>query len=194
MDILNSYIELIYGFDITDNYVRNQITRVIGYLQDNKYTDEEIMHYLIHNGPVISDDMFTTLTQCVVYYNNELVIESPAPIWHPEKQNSTVAYYREPKCNFTMDDLLNLYYSNLKVPYELQDKKRDAGAFEHMLNKYKFKEFTTLDYIVTLIKLSADNNETAISPFSLEKYNEEAYNMLTTLAQYAKTTIIWREK
>ena len=55
MDILNNYIELIYGFEVKDPYVINQITRVIGYLKDNDYTDDEIMHYLLHNGPVIGE-------------------------------------------------------------------------------------------------------------------------------------------
>lgn len=194
MDILHDYIELVYGFELTDSYTLNQITRVIGYLKDNKYKDEDIMRYLLHNGPVISENLFNTLTQCTIYYNNELVIESAAPIWHPEKQDSVSEYYREPKCNFTMNDLLDLYYTNLKVPYELQDRKRDGGAFEHMLNKYKFKTFTTLDYVVTLIKIATDNEESIVSPFSLEKYNKEAYDMLNNLSLYAKTRIVWRVK
>ena len=194
MDILHNYIELVYGFELTDSYTLNQITRVIGYLKDNRYTDEDIMRYLLHNGPVISENLFNTLTQCTIYYNNELVIESAAPIWHPEKKDSVSEYYREPKCNFTMNDLLDLYYINLKVPYELQDRKRDGGAFEHMLNKYKFKTFTTLDYVVTLIKIATDNEESVVSPFSLEKYNKEAYDMLNNLSLYAKTRIVWRVK
>ena len=96
MDILNNYIELIYGFEVTDPYIINQITRVIGYLKDNNYTDDEIMHYLLHNGPVIGEALFNTLTDCIPYINNELSIESPAPVWHPEKGNVDHKYYREP--------------------------------------------------------------------------------------------------
>ena len=33
MDILHDYIELVYGFELTDSYTLNQITRVIGYLK-----------------------------------------------------------------------------------------------------------------------------------------------------------------
>ena len=194
MDILNDYIELVYGFELTDMYTINQITRVLGYLKDNRYNDEDIMHYLLRNGPVISDVLFNGLTKCVVYYNNELVIESKAPVWHPEKGTDTTAYYREPRCNFSINDLLDMYYSKLKIPYELQDRKRDTGAFNHMLNKYKFTNFTSLDYIVTLIKLAEENEMVVSEPFDINEYNTEAYNMLSTLAQYNKTNIVWRNK
>ena len=194
MDILNNYIELIYGFEVTDPYIINQITRVIGYLKDNNYTDEEIMHYLLHNGPVIGEVLFNTLTDCVVYYNNELVIESKVPTWHPEKGESITEYYREPKCRFTINDLLDIYYTKLKVPYELQDRKRDGGAFTHLLDKYRFKQFTSLDFIITMIKLAEENNESSSSVFNIEKYTDEAFNTLMTLVQYNKTGIIWRSK
>ena len=160
----------------------------------NNYTDEEIMHYLLHNGPVIGEMLFNTLTDCVVYYNNELVIESKAPTWHPEKGEFISEYYREPKCRFTINDLLDMYYTKLKVPYELQDRKRDGGAFTHLLDKYRFKQFTSLDFIITMIKLAEENNESSSSVFNIEKYTDEAFNTLMTLVQYNKTGIIWRSK
>lgn len=194
MDILNNYIELMYGFEVTDSYIINQITRIIGYLKDNSYSDDEIMHYLLHNGPVIRESLFNTLTDCVLYYNNELVVESKAPTWHPEKEETTTEYYREPRCRFTMNDLLDMYYTKLKVPYELQDRKRDGGALTHLLDKYKFKYFTSLDFIVTMIKLAEENNESPSSVFNIEKYTDEAFNLLNTLAQYNKISIVWRNK
>ena len=194
MDILNNYIELIYGFEVKDPYVINQITRVIGYLKDNDYTDDEIMHYLLHNGPVIGEALFNTLTKCVLYHNSELVIEPTAPIWHPEKGYEAVKYYREPRCRFTMDDLLDMFYTKIKVPHELQDRKRDSGAFRHLLEKYNFKYFTSLDFVITKIKLSEELGVCSTSVFEIEKYADKALEMLTESVENNKLSIIWRDK
>ena len=194
MDILNNYIELIYGFEVKDPYVINQITRVIGYLKDNDYTDDEIMHYLLHNGPVIGEALFTTLTKCVLYHNSELVIEPTAPIWHPEKGYEAVKYYREPRCRFTMDDLLDMFYTKIKVPHELQDRKRDSGAFRHLLEKYNFKYFTSLDFVITMIKLAEEYGVCSTNVFEIEKYADKALEMLTESVENNKLSIIWRDK
>ena len=194
MDILNNYIELIYGFEVKDPYVINQITRVIGYLKDNDYTDDEIMHYLLHNGPVIGEALFNTLTKCVLYHNSELVIEPTAPIWHPEKGYEAVKYYREPRCRFTMDDLLDMCYTKIKVPHELQDRKRDSGAFRHLLEKYNFKYFTSLDFVITMIKLAEEYGVCSTNVFEIEKYADKALEMLTESVENNKLSIIWRDK
>lgn len=194
MDILNNYIELIYGFEVKDPYVINQITRVIGYLKDNDYTDDEIMHYLLHNGPVIGEALFNTLTKCVLYHNSELVIEPTAPIWHPEKGYEAMKYYREPRCRFTMDDLLDMFYTKIKVPYELQDRKRDSGAFRHLLEKYNFKYFTSLDFVITMIKLAEEFGVCSTNVFEIEKYADKALEMLTESVENNKLSIIWRDK
>ena len=194
MDILNNYIELIYGFEVKDPYIINQITRVIGYLKDNDYTDDEIMHYLLHNGPVIGEALFNTLTKCVLYHNSELVIEPTAPIWHPEKGYEAVKYYREPRCRFTMDDLLDMFYTKIKVPYELQDRKRDSGAFRHLLEKYNFKYFTSLDFVITMIKLAEEFGVCSTNVFEIEKYADKALEMLTESVENNKLSIIWRDK
>ena len=194
MDILNNYIELIYGFEVKDPYVINQITRVIGYLKDNDYTDDEIMHYLLHNGPVIGEALFNTLTKCVLYHNSELVIEPTAPIWHPEKGYEAMKYYREPRCRFTMDDLLDMFYTKIKVPHELQDRKRDSGAFRHLLEKYNFKYFTSLDFVITMIKLAEEYGVCSTSVFEIEKYADKALEMLTESVENNKLSIIWRDK
>ena len=194
MDILNNYIELIYGFEVKDPYVINQITRVIGYLKDNDYTDDEIMHYLLHNGAVIGEALFNTLTKCVLYHNSELVIEPTAPIWHPEKGYEAMKYYREPRCRFTMDDLLDMFYTKIKVPHELQDRKRDSGAFRHLLEKYNFKYFTSLDFVITMIKLAEEYGVCSTSVFEIEKYADKALEMLTESVENNKLSIIWRDK
>ena len=194
MDILNNYIELIYGFEVKDPYIINQITRVIGYLKDNDYTDDEIMHYLLHNGPVIGEALFNTLTKCVLYHNSELVIEPTAPIWHPEKGYEAVKYYREPRCRFTMDDLLDMFYTKIKVPHELQDRKRDSGAFRHLLEKYNFKYFTSLDFVITMIKLAEEFGVCSTNVFEIEKYADKALEMLTESVENNKLSIIWRDK
>lgn len=195
MDIKNRYITIAYGYEIDDPDVLNSITKIIGYLQDNEYTDNEILHYLICTGPYISDKLFNGLTNYeTVYYNNELVIESDAPVWHPENGNLDRTYYREPRCSFYIEDLLNLFYDKLKVPVELRDKKRDIGGLNHLLNKYKFSKFSTVDFIITLIKIAEDNELRTCNVFDIEQYADEAYDMFMYLVNSNRTRMIWRVK
>ena len=195
MDIKNRYITIAYGYEVEDPIILNSITKVIGYLQDNGYTDKEILHYLVCTGPYISDKLFNGLTNCdTVYYNNELVIESDAPVWHPENGNMDRIYYREPRCSFYIEDLLNLFYNKLKVPVELRDEKRDIGALNHLLNKYKFKEYSTLDFIITLIKLAEEDELKTCNVFDIEQYANEAYEIFSYLINSKKTKMIWRVK
>ena len=195
MDIKNRYITIAYGYEIEDQNLLNSITRTIGYMKDNGYTDKEILHYLIRTGPYISDELFNGLTDYeTVYYNNELVIESDAPVWHPENGNLDRTYYREPRCRFDIEDLLNLFYNKLKVPVELRDKKRDIGGLNHLLNKYKFSKFSTVDFIITLIKIAEDNELRTCNVFDVEQYADEAYDMFMYLVNSNRTRMIWRVK
>lgn len=195
MDIKEAYIQLAFGYEIEDQDLLNSITRTIGYMKDNGYTDKEILHYLIYTGPYISERLFKGLTNdTTIYYNNELVIESMAPMWHPENGNSVSEYYREPRCRFDINDLLNLFYSKLKVPVELRDEKRDIGALNHLLNKYKFKDYSTLDFIITLIKLAEEDELKTCNVFDIEQYANEAYEIFSYLVNSKKTKMIWRVK
>ena len=195
MNIKEAYITLAYGYEIDNSDILNAITRTIGYMKDNEFTDQEILHYLMYTGPYVSERLFKGLTNYdTVYYNNELVIESDAPVWHPENGNSDRSYYREPRCKFDIDDLLNLFYNKLKVPTELRDKKRDVGGLNHLLNKYKFSKFSTVDFIITLIKIAEENELKTCNVFDIEQYVDEAYNMFMYLVNSNKTIMVWRVK
>ena len=194
-NLLEDYIQITYGYQIEDEKIINNITRVIGYLKDNGFTTEETMRYLINNGPEINETLFTELTQLnVTYYNSELVIESAAPMWHPEKGNTDEEYYREPKCKFSINDLLNMFYNKLRVPLELRDEKRDIGALNHILNKYKFNKYSTLDFVITLIKLAEEDELKTCNVFDIEQYANEAYELFSYLVNSNKTKMIWRIK
>ena len=103
-------------------------------------------------------------------------------------------YYREPRCRFTMDDLLDMFYTKIKVPHELQDRKRDSGAFRHLLEKYNFKYFTSLDFVITMIKLAEEFGVCSTNVFEIEKYADKALEMLTESVENNKLSIIWRDK
>lgn len=193
--LLEDYLQIAYGYQVEDENILNKITKVIGYMKDNGFTDEEIIRYLINNGPEINETLFTGLTEPdTIYYNGELVIESMAPMWHPEKGNKVDSYYREPKCRFDIKDLLNLFYNKLKVPIELRDEKRDIGGLNHILNKYKFDKYTTLDFVITLIKLAEEDELKTCNVFDIEQYANEAYEIFSYLVNSKKTKMIWRLK
>ena len=90
--------------------------------------------------------------------------------------------------------ILDMFYTKIKVPYELQDRKRDSGAFRHLLEKYNFKYFTSLDFVITMIKLAEEYGVCSTSVFEIEKYADKALEMLTESVENNKLSIIWRDK
>ena len=93
-----------------------------------------------------------------------------------------------------MDDLLDLYYNKLKVPCELQDRKRDGGAFNHMLDKYRLSFVSSLDFIITMIKQAENDDMKATSPFDIEEYKQQAFEALQVIVAHKRPEIIWRSK
>ena len=87
-----------------------------------------------------------------------------------------------------------MFYTEIKVPHELQDRKRDGGAFRHLSEKYNFKYFTSLDFVITMIKLAEEFGVCSTNVFEIEKYADKALEMLTESVENNKLSIIWRDK
>lgn len=193
-NIYDKYVEIAYGYNIEDIELINKITATIGHYKDCKLDDKTILSLLLENGPKIINFENSLTNHDIFYFHNQLRINSKSPIWHPEKGTITFPYYLEMKSLYTLDDLLDYYYKTILIPIELRDRKRDTGAFSHMLNKYKFDKLNTLDIILTAIDLSKENKTKIVTPFDIETNISEAYEVLTSLLENNKQTIIWRDK
>ena len=196
--ILNIYIELNFGYEI-DKFKKNKIKNIIGHLVDNDYDEIFIINYLLKNGPILIDELWdnSLLKPNTFYYHNKLRITPECAIWNVYKKEECCKFYLEMKINFTIDDLLNYFYTTFNVPLELRDYKRDIGAFNHMLGKRYVKDVETIDYLLALIdynKVESIESGTFISnPFEL-KFQTEVYNKFQYIINNSKyNKIIWRD-
>lgn len=204
--ILNTHYNISIGIEPSKEE-RNTTMATILHLQDNKYSDNEIFKILksVGKSNITVLDLpielwKNSLTEKgVFYYNDILHIQSKAPVWNPKTfEVKSVPFFMEMKINFTMNDLLDYYYSECRVPIGLRDEKKDIGAFNHLLKKYNNLKAPSLDYILMLIKLMSKDIEVEFCAdvFELNNYAKEAYLILEQMVEesilYKQNNIIWR--
>lgn len=195
-EVYNMYVSISYGHEIEDKDLINKIKCSAGYLLDNKMTVKQTLTYLINNNADINDDLWEgKLTKPNTYYfHNQLRITNDVPIWTPVTEEKTTKFYVEMKFNYTMKDLLDYYYNQLLIPLELRDEKRDSGALTHLINKFHFKSWDSLDFILCLIDIARENETTINNVFDLEKNTTESYDMMEYYNNHTRNkSIIWRD-
>ena len=108
------------------------------------------------NDSLIEKDRF--------YYSDILHINSKLPSWNPKTfKEECPSFFLEMKIKFSMNDLLNYYYDKCRIPLALQDDKKNAGAFKHLIAKYEaFKNAPGLDYVIALINKGSEDKEKEI--------------------------------
>lgn len=193
-ELTDIYVRIVYGYDIED---KRNIKRIVGYLKSNDYTDAQIISYLIVNGDTLDDSLWqdSLLKPNTFYYHNLLRIRPKAPIWHPEKGYEEIEpFFLEMKINFTLDDLLNYYYTNIRVPVELRDYNKDIGALKFLLNKYNKMQVESIDFVLCLIDINKENENFTSSVLNLDKYNTQALDKINNIVANTKSKeIVWRE-
>ena len=193
-ELTDIYVRIVYGYDIED---KRNIKRIVGYLKSNDYTDAQIISYLIVNGDTLDDSLWqdSLLKPNTFYYHNLLRIRPKAPIWHPEKGYEEIEpFFLEMKINFTLDDLLNYYYTNIRVPVELRDYNKDIGALKFLLNKYNKMQVEPIDFVLCLIDINKENENFTSSVLNLDKYNTQALDKINNIVANTKSKeIVWRE-
>lgn len=199
--IIDKYVEQVYGCEISSHH-KNKIKNTVGYLSDNYFSEEDILTYLIHYGEII-DDRLWTITNSILkprtyYYSEILHINSPAPVWHPEHGHTTYPFYQEMVFNFTIEDLVHLFYNTFSVPESLQNVKRDIGGFKHLLKESYVPNMETIDFIILLMKKCKDNNIEISNPLQLTTCNlvevyKEAVALIEKATFYDTNKIVWRD-
>ena len=198
----------------------NRLMATCLFLKDNGFTEGEILKILLDSNKDLPEDCeMTALEKTIVlgeqlpeylwensllekgkyYYNNKLHICSKAPTWNPKTmQEECEPFFMEMKINFTMQDLLELFYRECRTPVELRVKSRDEGALQHLLNKYNKMKAPGVDYLLLMIDLANKDNKLDFltNPFELENYSKEAFIILEEIVEEStlnkSNVITWR--
>ena len=194
--LIESYAYVVYGHTIEDESLLKKLKRTINYLIDNRYDNTFIFSYLLDYGPVISEVLWhnTLLKPDTFYYHEQLTIMPGPSIWHPNMKEKSQKFYLEMKIKYTIDDLLNYYYTELLIPVELRDRNKDKGAFEHMLKKYTKFRCEPVDFILYLIDYNKQQEAFVTNVFDLQKYERETYEKINYIVENSlHKNIVWRD-
>lgn len=193
--LIESYAYIVYGHTIEDENILKELRKTINYLIDNNYDKAFILSYLLEYGPVISETLWhdTLLKPNTFYYHEQLTIMPGPSIWNPNIKEQSHRFYLEMKIKYTIDDLLDYYYTELLIPVELRDRSKDKGAFEHMLKKYTKFKCEPIDFILYLIDYSKQEEAFITNVFDLQKYERETYEKINHIVENnIYKNIIWR--
>ena len=207
--------KLVYSYYILSQGIEpeeadfNSTLATVKYLKDNNYDDNQIMKILegIGKEKITGDDLpkelwdNSLLEKGVFYYSDIFHIKSKPPSWDPITYTEICEdFFLEMKINFTMNDLLSFYYDKCRVPNGLQNDKKDAGAFNHLIKKYEvFSTVPGIDYVIALInKAGSDIDKNFVSNvFEIEEYNKEViehFQKVSEESSFDKNNVIaWRK-
>ena len=165
-------------------------------LLDNGYTDKEANKILIDTKLNIdnydhSDSIIKTDT---LYRHHELQIHSKPGGFDPA--TCTVIkrpYYLEMKVRYTMDNLLDYYYTKLIIPPMFRDEKRDIGAMNHLIGGFKSPMINSVDFILFVIDYVASNQHKVNNPLELKNWFQQTYEYLEQFVLSTKLELVNRE-
>ena len=165
-------------------------------LIDNGYTNKEANKILIDTKLNIdnyehSDSIIEANT---LYRHHELQIHSKPGGFDPA--TCTVIkrpYYLEMKVRYTMDNLLDYYYTKLVVPLMFRDEKRDIGAMKHLISSFKSPMINSVDFILFVIDYVASNQYKVNNPLDLKNWFQNTYEYLEHFVLSTKLELVNRE-
>jgi len=211
MDFVEMYYNQTYGnypFATKDNKIKSQ--NLIDYLLDANIKDNEIIDFVTTttkqdflNHNMLPDSLWneSLLIRDTFYYHNSLQIRSEAPKWNPLTSKETLSkFYIEMKIKFNLDDLINYFYSSLRIDKILIDMNKDKGSFKYLLNKYKkFTFCEPIDFILELIDYANNNHDERVkTPLDLANNEEVVYTSFKRKAINAQinkqNVIVWRNE
>jgi hypothetical protein len=169
-------------------------------LLDNGYSDKEATKILIDTKLNINeykheDSIIDSIDSIdPLYRHHELQIHSKPGGFDPA--TCTIIkrpYYLEMRQRYTMNDLLNYYYTKLIVPPLFRDEKRDIGAFNHLINSFKSPVINSVDFILFVIDYAASNGYKTNNPLDLKNWFQSTYEYLEQFVLSAKIELVNRE-
>lgn len=206
--LVYDYYVLSQGIE-PDDICFNRTLATANYLKDNNFNNNEIIKIFNNigketiTGEDLPDELWndSLLEKDRFYYSDIFHIKSKPPSWDPVTFTETCEeFFLEMKIKFTMNDLLFFFYDKCRVPQGLQDDKKNAGAFNHLIKKYEaFSKVPGIDYVIALInKASADIDKNFVANvFEIEEYNKEViehFQMVSEESDFDKSNVIvWRK-
>lgn len=186
-DLAAMYIVLIEKEQLTE-YNQKELITSLSQILNNGYTYQDVLQEILktfHNNTLFPFQKFkkpcnkNLLKQGVMYYHKELKLMNSLPVINHDIDRGTmtsekVEYYLEPVASYTMDDLLQYFYSKGMADTQEYNPKRMAGIFKHMIEKYN------LDKLLFMIEGAARMYESEHKIFSLSDF--DSYS--STASQY----------
>lgn len=188
-DLAAMYIVLIEKEPLTPVNQKALITELMTIL-DNGYTYQEIRKEILktfHNNTLFPFHKYKNpykygenlVKQCTMYYHKELKLMNSLPVINHDIDKGTmtsnkIEYYLEPVASYTMNDLLQYFYSKGMADTQEYNPKRMSGMFRHMIDKYG------LDKLLFMIEGAARMYESEHKTFSLSDF--DSYS--STASQY----------
>lgn len=165
-------------------------------LIDNGYTDKEAKNILINSKLDIDNYEHTDsiINGNKLYRHCELQIHSIPGGFDPE--TCTIIkrpYYLEMKSRYTMNNLLDYYYTKLVVPMLFRDEKRDIGAFKHLFSSFKSPLIDSVDFILFVIDYVSSYEYKVNNPLELKNWFQQTYEYLEQYVLSTKIEIVNRE-
>ena len=183
------YIVLIEKVKPTEQRSKDIIYQFSMFL-DNGHTYEEIHEEILksfHNHDPFPHYKYATpcnhdgnlIKQGVMYYHKQLKLMNQLPVVNHDIDSGTmtsnkVEYYLEPVASYTINNLLEYFYSKDMADTQEYNYKRMYGIFKHMINKYG------LDKVLFMIEGAARMYESEHKVFSLSDF--DSYS--STASQY----------
>lgn len=211
LDFAEYYYNQVWGcypFETNDNKRMTQNT--VQYLLDAAISETEIL-LIIEQAPRadgLTPDQLpgwlwekSLVKRDCFYYHRALHIKPPAPRFDPfSPAPYAQPFYLEMAIRFTLEDLARYFYGTVAFKMELADEKRDIGALQYLLNKYRSIGFVQdLDFVLTLIDWCkyADQCGSVTNVLAITEHENEVYLYLKTKADEAAlrkvNRIVWRK-
>jgi hypothetical protein len=195
--MIKQLYELCYGVEPEE---RDLLLLEIKYqrLLDNGFSNEEARKILIDTKLNIEEYEYTDsiiyTEEDTVYRHHQLQIHSKPGGFDPATCTIIKSpYYLEMKQRYTMNSLLDYYYTKLLVPIDFRDEKRDIGAFKHLISFYKFSNISSVDFILFVIDYMASNEYKTTNPLDIKNYAQATYEYLEQFVLHAKLELVNRE-
>ena len=184
------------------NYTSENLKRTkatIDYLKDNKVSKDSIIEVFksAPNNVELTLDSLpewlwsnSLLEKGKFYYHSELRIIPKAPCMMKDGKLKTQKFSREMKIMYTPQKILNYYYSTCNVRPEFRNEKKDLGALNHLLEKYKrFNFISPVDFVLFLIDYGRQNGMAGKGLLKIDDvYAEEVFNKLKDKVEIARRT------
>lgn len=208
--LVDMFYEIHYGMypfkDDLKNY--NKSIKAIEYFNELGLTLSEIvkvidtptrMDYVSQQLPeeYYKDSLLTANT---FYYHRDLRLNKSRPKFSINSlAEGTFSMALEMKIHYTLDDLINYFYSKFNIYEDLKNRTKDLGSIKYLLQKYESLKFVQpVDFILTMIDLSYEETKAITNVLDITVAENNTYVKLKALTDEYKYTnankIIWRQQ